>query len=549
MKINKILNLILVAIIILIVFVIFLIFNSNQYKATLELYGLKEMVVYQGEEYQESGYLIVKQDNDNNNYYVNIVNNLNVNIVGNYVIKYQLLNNNKIVDEVMRRVEVITNPLSNVKITLNGNDITYHWLNEPYLDKGAIAYNGNNDITNNLQVTGNVNVNRVGTYQLKYSININGIEKSIIRTVKVVDLKVNENINYNKSQIQLSVSLEDFYYATLPNNGISYSSVITYPITKNGIYEFTIYNKYGLSKKHIVNITDYDKKAPTGTCLATISNGNTSVKVSATDENGIEKYVYNNNSYQNSSFTLSGELNSVVVTVYDKFNNSTIITCSVKRLFDNNMDKIVSSNIYAPCNNDWSKHNKELNEAINQIGYKTRDAVAYAATYLAGLEYKIAYSWGGKSLDIGLNPKWGCEVEVTQEVCSKKYGDNRCMYGMDCTGYTAWAFAQAGFDRSILRTSSQSTGMWGNFNAGTHKYSFSGNQDKVHLIKPGDIVHTEGHVGIVIGTSDTQLKVANMVGGVIITYLNKSNGQSINGQHSFDNFVLFDDFFTMYGIN
>ena len=546
MKYSRFLNWMILGIGILIIIAVVVLFFSSS-KATLELYGLKEQILYQGKEYKENGYLIVKKENDNRNYHVNVINNLNINIIGDYIIKYQLLDKNRVIDEVERKIKVIDNPLRDIKLTLNGNNVVYHLLNEAYIDLGATAYNGNNDITGSINVVGKVNVNQIGTYELEYSINQDGLKKSIKRIVKVVDVKVNENVNYEKKQIELKIDLEEFFYVTLPNGSISYNSAINYPINKNGIYEFVIYNKYGLNKKYIVNISEYDKKGPTGTCLATISKGNTNVLVSATDESGIEKYIYNGKIYNENTFTLQGEVTNVNVEVYDKFNNSTNINCQIKRLFDNNMDKIISSSVYAPCNNDWSRYNKELNDAINQIGYKTREAVSYAATYLASLEYKIAYSWGGKSLDIGLNPKWGCEVDVTKDVCSKTYGPNRCMYGMDCTGYTAWAFAQAGFERSILRTSSQSTGMWGSFNASKHKYSFSGNQDKVHLIKPGDIVHTEGHVGIVIGTSDTQLKVANMIEGIVITYLSKTNGKSVNGQHSFENFVLFDDFFTMYG--
>ena len=41
------------------------------------------------------------------------------------------------------------------------------------------------------------NVNQIGTYELEYTINQNGLKKSIKRTVKVVDIKLNENINYN----------------------------------------------------------------------------------------------------------------------------------------------------------------------------------------------------------------------------------------------------------------------------------------------------------------------------------------------------------------
>lgn len=551
MDFNKILNWLLVIIGIILIITIFFLFNtdnSNLKNATLELIGDKELTLYQGDEYQESGYNIIKEDNDTRNYQVNVINNLNTNIIGTYLIRYQLIYDNKVLDEEFRNIKVIQNPVTKeLKITLNGNDLVYHWVKDDYVDSGATAYNGNENITNEIKVEGKVDVNKEGTYELKYTISKNGITKSVNRTVKVIDLKVSENVNYTKSQIELNITLEEFYYVTLPNGGTSYSSVINYPVSKNGSYTFTIYNKYGLSKKYVVNVASFDTKPPIGSCIANVSGGKTTVIVSASDESGIAKYKYNNTEYNTSTFTINGELSKVVVTVYDKYNNYTNLTCRVNKLVDNNMENITLSNTLTPCNSNWSKENQELSSAINRIGYKTRDAVVYAATYLAGFKYKVAYSWGGKSLDIGLNPRWGCEVDVVKETCTKVTGTNRCIYGMDCTGYTAWAFAQAGFDKSILRTSSQSTGMWGNFNASTHKYSFTRNQDKVNLIKPGDIVHTEGHVGMVIGTNSTQLKVANMVDGVKITYISKTNGKSVNGGRSFDNFVLFDDFFTMYG--
>lgn len=547
MNFNKISKLLIVIVVVLIVVMLFFILDFNNSKAYLELKGDLNLTIYQGGIYSENGYSIIKKENDNNDYRVNVVNNLNINIIGNYSIKYQLIRNGTVIDEVFRNVEVIADPLSDVKLTLNGNNVVYHLLNDPYIDEGATAYNKNIDISNEIFIVGKVNINQVGTYELEYVIKNGDLQKSIKRTVKVIEIKINENINYEKGQIELDILLDEFSYVILPTGEKSYNSKLTFTINENGIYEFAIYNIYGLIKTHIVNVNDYDKKTPTGSCIATIINGNTKVSVNAKDENGILKYTHGNNSFTNSEFILNGELSSVNITVYDKYNNYTDISCLVKRMFDNNMNPIVRSEIITPCNYNWSNYNKELSDAINQIGYKTRDAVAYAALYLAEFDYLVAYSWGGKYLNIGLNPRWGCEASVTKQTCTESIGTDKCIYGLDCTGYTAWAFAQAGFDPSILRTSSQSTGNWGNFNAGKHKYSFRNNQDKVNLIKHGDIVHTEGHVGIVIGTSDTELKVANMIDGVKITYLNKQTGKSVNGQKSFDNFVLFDDFFTMYG--
>ena len=73
------------------------------------------------------------------------------------------------------------------------------------------------------------------------------------------------------------------------------------------------------------------------------------------------------------------------------------------------------------------------------------------------------------------------------------------------------------------------------------------NQDKVNEIKIGDIVHSDGHVGIVEGVSNTELKVLNEREGIRVSFISKTNGKSRNGDKNFDNFVLFDDFFKMYG--
>ena len=521
--------------------------SNNKYDVSLQLNGSLIMYVYQGETYRESGYSIIKKNEDNNNYYVNIISDLNIDVLGNYTIKYQLLYNKKVLDEAKRVVSVIDNPISDVRINLKGSSVVYVWLNDTFVDEGVTAFNNNVDISSQTKVLGTVNSNQVGTYELEYYIELNGIRKSVKRTVNVLNLSIDENINYEESRIEIKVNSDDFHYIELPNGGIDYGKSITYPINKNDKYEFVIYTKFGLSKKHVVNVEDYDKNPPTGSCIATISNNKTNVIVTANDDNKVVKYVYNNQVFYDNTITINSEIINVTIKVYDSFDNYSDIKCNAKRIFDNNMDKIIRATTITPCNNNWTNYNNELDAKIREFGYRTRDAVAYAADYLAKFDYMVAYSWGGKYLQKGINPSWGCETTVTKEVCSKSVGSFKCIYGMDCTGYTSWAFIQAGFPSNILRTSSQSTGNWGGFNAKSYKYSFANSQDKVDLIKPGDIVHTEGHVGIVIGTSNDLLKVANMHDGIRISYINKSNGRSTNGDKSFDNFVLFDKFFEMYG--
>ena len=94
MKVNKILNwLIIVFVVLIIGLLLFWLNASDDKKVSLQLYGEKELNVYQGEEYLESGYFIVKKESDNNDYQVNVISNVNINVIGDYSIKYQLLFN------------------------------------------------------------------------------------------------------------------------------------------------------------------------------------------------------------------------------------------------------------------------------------------------------------------------------------------------------------------------------------------------------------------------------------------------------------------------
>lgn len=538
--------LIIILVIILLIGGMFFVARNDYDSPYLSLNGASHITIFEGEAYQDLGYKLYKDEKDNNTYQIDVVGNVDVNVVGNYTVKYQLKDkNSKVIYEIYRTINVIAHPISFLDLTLNGDEFICLLLEEEYKELGATATRGNININNEIQTIGVVDTSNVGTYNIEYVVNIDNKTKSVNRTVNVIEVKA--NIDSNNLKINLTINSDNYAYITLPDNTTSTLKTVSYSYNTIGDYKFIIYMKDGSKKEYVINIKTIDTTKPTGTCTATITNGTTNILINANDASGINRYVYNNQTYYTNNFTINKILSSANIRVYDNANNYQDIVCSIKRVFNNNMNNINLSNVLTSCNSDWSSYNNELDKLMKEYGYKTRDAVAAAALYLAEHDYKVAYSWGGKYLYKGLNPKWGCTVSVTKDVCTKSYGNMKCMLGLDCTGYTSWAFVQAGFDKSILRTHSQSTGNWGNFNAKSHRYSFLGNQDKVHLIKPGDIVHTEGHVGIVIGTSDTMLKVANMHEGIKISYINKSNGKSTNGDKSFDNFVLFDDFFKMYG--
>lgn len=138
-----------------------------------------------------------------------------------------------------------------------------------------------------------------------------------------------------------------------------------------------------------------------------------------------------------------------------------------------------------------------------------RLAVVKAALSLVG---KVNYFWGGKSLTLGWDYRWGTTMKVTSEG-SQSTGTYR-PYGLDCSGFVDWAF----------------------YNATDGQYYPSGGDggtqaqlNNCYVISesealPGDLVFASdiGHVGIVGGRDDNgNLLIIHCTGGgynnVVIT--------------------------------
>ena len=67
-----------------------------------------------------------------------------------------------------------------------------------------------------------------------------------------------------------------------------------------------------------------------------------------------------------------------------------------------------------------------------------------AVTYALALVDKVDYFWGGKSLVVGWDDRWGELTEVTAEG-SDSTGTEQ-PYGLDCSGFVDWAFYNASRD-------------------------------------------------------------------------------------------------------
>ncbi|MBR4671920.1 MAG: DUF5011 domain-containing protein [Bacilli bacterium] len=85
-------------------------------------------------------------------------------------------------------VKLINGDPSALKISLNGDEvITLKYKDGEYTDEGAKASYKDEDITNNIKVSGKVDYDKVGTYKIKYTVKYKKIEKEIEREIKIID--------------------------------------------------------------------------------------------------------------------------------------------------------------------------------------------------------------------------------------------------------------------------------------------------------------------------------------------------------------------------
>ena len=109
-------------------------------------------------------------------------------------------------------------------------------------------------------------------------------------------------------------------------------------------------------------------------------------------------------------------------------------------------------------------------------------------TYALALVGKVDYFWGGKSLVLGWDDRWGELTEVTAEG-SDTTGTEQ-PYGLDCSGFVDWAFYNASGGEYVIGQ--------GGGAAAQHANCVDIEWDEV---QPGDLLlyPEDGHVGIAAG--------------------------------------------------
>ena len=336
-KMNLIFSIVIFAIILISILIIIVLFNRN-YLNNIDFYLNGDEII----EIEKNSTWI---DPKVNAYYngdsilekVIINDNVDIKTPGEYKVEY-IIKKGLLKRKLVRKV-IVTEIKDVLTLELKGDEEFYLRKGNEYIEPGFVAIFNGKDISNEVLVTGDVNINEDGEYLLKYSISKNSYNASKTRKVIVFSLnykiELKDKQNYVKENtIIFSVNDDKYDYVILPNREKSTKMNISFPINSNGEYLFKIYDKYGGFVEEKIVIKNIDRELPTGSCIGYMHDSYTNIIVNANDDTGISgyEYIYGNNK---SSLTKDNEykyyenINSASVNIYDNLNNKTLVKCNM----------------------------------------------------------------------------------------------------------------------------------------------------------------------------------------------------------------------------
>ena len=322
----------------------------------LVLFGGDEEI-YLNSRYQDPGYYAIL-NNEIVSDQVSIDNPLDVSKVGEYEIRYTYRNitktrivkviddSNSSVEEKEDEKEDNSNDVEEYKIELklNGSNEINLKLNEAYKELGAKATDSKgNDLSKEIKISGSIDTNKTGSYKITYTINKNGVSKSLERIVNVLNetvltITAPKQTSYINGDITVIAEANgnNYLYMKLPDNTITKDVKSEYIIKENGTYTFQAVDRDNTVHTKRVTVKNIDKINPSGSCIATINNSKTTINVNATDNIGINYFLYNGTDKSDSNmYTYNSVLNKANVSIYDKAGNFKTISCTITNQDEN----------------------------------------------------------------------------------------------------------------------------------------------------------------------------------------------------------------------
>lgn len=168
----------------LIILIVLIIFSFLFLKKNnIVINGLSELTISLNSNYIDDGAKLIIDNTDKSDL-INIINNVNTSLVGDYKVIYEYNGSKK---------ERIVHVVDDVKpeITLNGEVNLRTYLNYPYYEFGANAIDNNDgDISKKIVINNDVDITKEGIYEVKYSVfDSSNNYNEIIRKVEVLSLE------------------------------------------------------------------------------------------------------------------------------------------------------------------------------------------------------------------------------------------------------------------------------------------------------------------------------------------------------------------------
>ena len=230
----KTIALILTLIIAIVVLVLLKIVNVARNAIEFTLLGEESIILEVGSEYKEKGY-IAQYNQKAINDKVKVSSNVNTAVLGNYEIKYNLRIDYLAINETLiRRICVVDTTKPN--LTIDSEKEKTICIGDKYSEPTYTAIdNYDGDITKNVKVRSNLNLEEVGTYEIVYSVSdSSGNEASDKITINVKKAK--------KPYIVVSICNQTLKYYEYDELVLS-SKVVTGINGKTPIGNFKVLNK------------------------------------------------------------------------------------------------------------------------------------------------------------------------------------------------------------------------------------------------------------------------------------------------------------------
>lgn len=151
------------------------------------LQGNNPLILEVGTAYEEPGAIAKDNADGDISDQIEITTNVDTTKLGIYQVIYKVIDSSNNYTEVIRAVEVVDTTIP--EIALEGESEIIIELGDSYKDPGAIAIdNYDGELTNQIEIHGNVNTEQIGTYELVYTVeDSSGNIAKTVRIVKIVD--------------------------------------------------------------------------------------------------------------------------------------------------------------------------------------------------------------------------------------------------------------------------------------------------------------------------------------------------------------------------